>query len=692
MPLRATLSTQLARRLGGRHNWLATVPDKPLKQLVHGRTPVSITTSTSSRAVAQPNPLRVQWRWARQPPTKLSEQRHRIPLLDLILSAFLDPRFVVGYCLLIFTLFTLFVFKITSEKRRLARALEFLNKEWAEGPDKDDFVENFEEYREKILDQPALRRAWHEFEETLVKPSAGTIGEIRNTSDVSSYLNHATVVSPNVSFNYYRSVPNLLTGLGILGTFLGLASGVNAASSGLSSSTPQEITTSLHQLLQGSSLAFFTSIVGISLSIISVLINAKISQTLDRMLANLVDNIESKLTRVTPASVALDQLEEARESRFQLEKFNTDLVFSIRQTLEDNIANRLSPQLTKLLEAIESLRDDRATDSANVIAKMTDQFAEVLREQAGNQFDRLGVTVDRLSETLQQSTEALEEAQKQTRDTMVSNTTKVADQIAEAGQTLVTNVTDQLQQALGDLGSATADHFNHMKSTLHDLDTMTRTLNTSMSESQAKARDSIEEGASAMVASVASVTQRASKHITDAMANSVTDLRSATNQLSTAVNTGKSLIESMNTFVEKFSDLAIVIEDTHTQIAGTTVPLTESVIAIRSATQQHSNLVRQSRDCVVEIGTTLDQLKQYADSVQRTWEDYSKRFSGIDESLENVFDEFHTGLSSYIDKTNTFVGEIDKTAGNCISQLAAANRELSVYIQELSDVLEERQL
>lgn len=612
-------------------------------------------------------------------------------LLDRILSVFLDPWFVLSYCIFIFAFFCFFLLALMHQKRRLARVLKLLNTEWATGPSKAEFINHFEEYREKILSQPALKRAWHEFEETLVIPSTEIGGDILNTSDVSSYLNHATVVSPNVSFNYYRSVPNLLTGLGILGTFLGLAAGVNAASSGLSSVTPEEITTSLHQLLQGSSLAFFTSIVGISFSLVFVLVNARVSKNLDQILAQLVDTIESRLTRVTSASVALSQLEEAKQTTLELKSFNTDLIFSIRQTLEENIANRLSPQLEQLLSAVENLRDDRSTDSANVITKMTEQFAEVLRNQAGNQFEQLGTTVEELSDVLRSSTRALAETQEKVREAMVSNTTKVAEKLAQTGQDIVSNVTNQLQQALGGLGATVEDQFKQVTTTLQDLDIIVKELNVNMRESQSKMTGTIEDSTATMVRAVNEVTQETSKYLASTVSNSVNDLKSATKQLTTAMNTTEVTIQSMNTFVERFSSLARVIEGTHEQIASTTKPMKEAVIGIQRTTQQHGQLLHDSRDCVVEIRATIDQLKQYADAVQRTWEDYRERFDGIDDSLKNAFEEFETGLSTYSERINQFVHELDNTAGSCISQLAAANSELTTAVEELSNVFEGQQ-
>ena len=110
------------------------------------------------------------------------------------------------------------------------------------------FVEGFEQYDAIIKREDKLKLHWSEFVETLVKPQPGSQESIRNTFEVSRHLNYANIIFPNVSARLFHSAPNLLTGVGILGTFVGLASGVGLAGSGLSSSNPSEITDSLQQL------------------------------------------------------------------------------------------------------------------------------------------------------------------------------------------------------------------------------------------------------------------------------------------------------------------------------------------------------------------------------------------------------------------------------------------------------------
>lgn len=91
------------------------------------------------------------------------------------------------------------------------------------GVEKTGFASRFEEYDKTVLAQRSLEHAWREFDGSLVKPTEGEAQVIRNTHDPALYFNDATIVQPAVHTRFFDTVPSQLVGLGILGTFVGLA-------------------------------------------------------------------------------------------------------------------------------------------------------------------------------------------------------------------------------------------------------------------------------------------------------------------------------------------------------------------------------------------------------------------------------------------------------------------------------------
>ena len=203
-----------------------------------------------------------------------------------------------------------------------------------------EFVNAFEKHNKGMARD--FGTAWKEFEETLIHPDPDTNDSIRNPHEVSRYLNDSTIIFPKVPFDFYRSVPNLLTGLGILGTFIGLAAGVGAASSGLSSNDPGVITASLQQLLGGASLAFITSIVGIMSSMGFVFFERRESRRLHLAVDRWVKSIESCVRRVTSERVATKQLKQLQSAAGSLERvqYRTDFHSPRRARGEDHRPSR----------------------------------------------------------------------------------------------------------------------------------------------------------------------------------------------------------------------------------------------------------------------------------------------------------------------------------------------------------------
>ncbi len=325
----------------------------------------------------------------------------------------LDPAFTQVWCGAIFLIFLIatvpYSFKTWRLRRRLKRLVKELprpethdSSEGAQDPDnihglRTGFTQGFERYHRVATDTVGL--PWEEFEETLIKPRESEVPVIKNPGEVSRYLNDDTIIFPRIS-TVYQSIPNILTGSGILGTFIGLAFGVHAASTGMAQSGATDLVASLQGLLGGAALAFATSVVGLFFSLVFLFVERRRLRTLHVALDRWVLELETRLLRVTPEGLLYEAVSQQTATVEELKTFNTELVFSIQQALEERIANRLSPQLERLVEIMEQVREQQATDSGQFLSAAVDKFAAVLSEQTGSQFDNLAATVEQLNRTL----------------------------------------------------------------------------------------------------------------------------------------------------------------------------------------------------------------------------------------------------------------------------------------------------
>ena len=582
---------------------------------------------------------------------------------DLFLKIFLKEQFVWGYCGFIFVLLLIFsgmlIYRAIPLYRRLQKAKQELNSLKGE----KGFAKSFETYN--TYAEEAFGLAWKEFVETLVLPEPDSDQPIRNTGDVSRYLNDATVIFPRIAFGIHRSVPNLLTGFGILGTFLGLAGGVGSASSGLSSGTPSEITASLEELLAGASLAFMTSIAGISCSLVFVLVERATSRRLHIALNRWVGAIESRLERVTRAGVALQQLKEARRASTQLERFNTELIFSLEQALEEKVANRLAPQLERLVETVEGLRQDRSTDAAQMIEQALGQFADAMQERTGSQFDEMASIVAELNRTLKSSSESLTQSQKDVREALDSAMTTVRKSM-DAG---AASMTETLQQSLGDVTRVLADASGSMAEQL--------------SASSTAAATEIRE-------TMGSVTRELADTGVDAVSKisgSLSGLETAAENLDRSARQSERMLAEMTNFVDQINTLRGTIEAAQRQITEAAEPVSRAAGDIRAASDKTADVLARTSDMVDRTDSLVSTLEQHQRSVAEAWSQYQDRFEGIDQSLARVFQQIDDGLSGYCDQVKQFANELDKTTSGTVQQLASATSELSGTIEDLIEHL-----
>ena len=571
----------------------------------------------------------------------------------------LTEKFVGWYCGTIVAFALFFAGRLAWHALPLYRRLRNVNKALKDVNGEQEFVGAFEQYDSHV--EQAFGLPWMEFVETLVLPEPESGDPIRNTGEVSRYLNDATIIFPRISSGFYQAVPNLLTGMGILGTFLGLAGGVGSASSGLSSSNPGEITAALQQLLGGASLAFWTSIVGIVCSILFVLVERYASRELHVGLDEWVGAIESRLERVTPEGLALQQLDQARRTTTQLERFNSELIFSLEQALEEKIAGRLSPQLERLLQAVEGLREDRATDSGQLIEQALVRFTDALQEKTGSQFEDMGKTVDDLNRTLKESSDALAQTQREVRGALDS----VLNAVKTAMDTGATAMTETLQQSLGEVTGVLASASEQLA------DRLIVSTNAAAEELRGTLGSASEELAR-------TGTEAASK-----ITGSLQGMLTAAASLETASTQNAKTLSGMDRFMEKLNDLRGTIESTHQQIVNVTEPVGSAARDMRESSERTAGALATTSDLVARVETSVNALERHQQEVATAWTEYQERFEGIDSSLADVFRQIDEGLSRYCSQVKEFAGELDETTSNTVQQLASATGELSGAIEDL---------
>ena len=503
------------------------------------------------------------------------------------------------------------------------------------------FAEQFESYDRRA--SAALHLPWDEFVERLILPEPGSGQPIRNTSDVAGDLNDQTIVFPQVHARLFHSIPNMLTGFGILGTFLGLVAGVGVASAGLTSADQARVTTALGELLDGASLAFLTSVVGILLSMVFLLFERHRLRTCHEALHDWVMALEDCLLRVTTEDLAQQTLVQATITANQLKTFNTDLIMAIEEALEATVTGPLVKGMERLLESLEHLRRDRATESEAVIQAAMAQFVDTLNTQTSQAFGDLAATVARLDETLR------------------------------------TSVTD-FHEAAGRVHNATEASLGAIKK--------------SQAEGATAMRDSMQEAHGAFREFVTEVSREYAAVLTQAGAASVQGIAEATAGLERAARAteastrqSREVLGKLEGAASAFGALREAIRTTHERIAASAESVRAAAADLSDAGAGVAASLARTSGLVERVEASVATMRRQEQALTAAWRRYQERFEGIDASLESVFRQMSEALAAYCTQVKDFANELDRRTAESVKSLASAAAQLNDSVEELADVM-----
>ena len=257
----------------------------------------------------------------------------------------------------------------------LERAIKKLNDIKSNGNYTD-----LEVIREKAMVSQTLKSCWDEFSDTLhgqKKVDAQgimTVNRYRATALANSFFTEQIVISTPLKAEFYKHLPGILTGIGIIGTFLGLIFGLFTFDV---SKDAEQVRSSLRSLLASVGNAFIVSLAAIGMAMwITWLEKRTINKLYTELdeLCGLVDSLfeagagEEYLQRlVDAAETSATQTMQMKESIVtDLKQVLTELTNQqiatmtatsqqLSQSIGDSITQGLVDPLTRISEAVQTV-------------------------------------------------------------------------------------------------------------------------------------------------------------------------------------------------------------------------------------------------------------------------------------------------------------------------------------------------
>ena len=213
-------------------------------------------------------------------------------------------------------------------------------------------------------------------------------------------------------------VPDILTSLGILGTFMGLVLGLR----GFNPASYEAMSSSVESLIDGIKVAFVTSIYGLSLSLaFSYWLRGtltSVSETLDRFL-------DAYYTSVVPPTdaTAMNHIIANQNSQTKLmQQMQKDLAKEVSQSLASSIA----PMVAHLDKTMDDFTDTVTMNQEKLLETIAERVAKTMKQEFFAEFIEMRKILNEANQAQKDHLEFMAKAEEQFQTDVMAGETRMA--------------------------------------------------------------------------------------------------------------------------------------------------------------------------------------------------------------------------------------------------------------------------
>jgi hypothetical protein len=588
--------------------------------------------------------------------------------------------------------------------------------------------------RESFEGTGILQHAWRQYEETLHQPTqinteTGEIvpSEARSTVPSEMFFPASTVVDTQVRAEFFKHLPGIFTGIGIIGTFAGLIVGLLQFNI---TDDPRAATASLNALLSAVAFAFIGSLFSIIFAMAATFLE-KYKLNLLYAKVELLQKILDESYRAGVGEEYLSRLVSSSEENSSQTRILKDaLVSDLKQILTDlsdkqisaatqgatqlreTIADTLREPLDRIAGGVSRVGEDQSAAVTKLLTDVLAGFSDKLEGLFGDQISGIGEMQRRTIEAMESAvgklhelTGNMEAAGTRATDTMAERL-EAALQAAESRQQAMTAA---MSEAMQDMLTALRDHSAQSGETTQRqisslMDDLGNRLGSAIANiensSSARAEEQrireerqayqAQEQSNALGDQVSNLTNGVESLI-KAVGTMTDRLDSSTGAMVTKLNSGA---ETLLTAASKFEKSGITASESFTRIAGVSEGLNSAAATVASAARSLDSVVgdyRAARDSVASMLSTIQETVQAATreaalttdiiaSIETAAKKLIAAQGQADRYLDEVTDVLTQSHQSFADNMRKTVGEANTQFHQ---QLAQATGLLRDTIQDL---------
>jgi hypothetical protein len=584
----------------------------------------------------------------------------------------------------------------------------------------------------ELLQKEPYKHLWSEYEKTVhqMENKDGST-EYRATLPAEAFFSKETLVD-NRKFiwnDFFRHLPGILTGLGIIGTFAGLITGLEGfAPSDDAGTARQSLTTLLHGVQE----AFHLSAFAITCAIVATFLEKSLLTWAYKNVERLTHAIDA-LYDAGAGEDYLARLVEADEANaVQTAQLKDSLVNELKTLLveltdrqiqaQENSSIQLGQVISGSLGEVKSTLGDLHSTFSGKSSADTDNIKGALDSLIAAFIDRinstLGEQMQAIQISMQQSTQTMQQVE-QSLNGLVNNIAKTTSGVMED---VVTKMEDTMQKAasnqeqmtlqMGEFVNQLRTQMETQQVTSHD--TMQKTLAgllQTMQAGQEKSREtldgSIDQLLDKLKGSLSNMAQMQEtqhnqltgnieeilKQVGSAvtiMQGNVTELRRTTTDAISGMNSGA---DRMKSAADHFTTAGQSVSGVLDKATPVATQLATSSNALGQASQQLANLFAQQQQIKNETTHHIETLQQLLQSAKQEVDIKKDLINDIQRVTDTLRSTENQSLE-YLDKVNDVLVNSFRDFGSAMAQQVSQNitqtdKHLSSGVNQLTGVVEE---
>lgn len=592
----------------------------------------------------------------------------------------------------------------------------------------------FESLSQVMENSDLIKGIWRKYQRTLISIPGKDGLEKYSTVESESYFSVAAFTE-GMKGGLWSGLAGTFTGIGILGTFIGLTIGL----AGVDTSSTGALSSSISGLLGGMSTAFVTSIFGIVSAIVFGVWHSQNMKRFGDAVSRFTDALDQVFIRKSVEEILLEELAESRAQRAAMEQLSTDMAISICDHLPDvldQLAEKMDSAMKGNLDTMLaglSERQDKQTEQLMQISSNTsslvsggfDQLGDVLKKGVGQGAEELGNSLKNLSsdiaslaegirDILDRSTKASSEANQKTLDALNEAISKM-NETMEGMANKQTEETDKNIQRMTAL-------MEEMETTMKDIfDKMAASAKEQRTEIGKIAKDSADqtkENLGAINASVKelmaeiadqmqqmqSMMDTHEKHMQETLDQMRQAVSSSGNVVNAAGKTVEAAGKTAKVFVEAADDVSMKLKTAAEPLQKAAQPLQQAAASLDSGVQVLAQSITKQQAEAKSVAESMQKIsddymkssqyvKNALEETRNSWTAYEDRFKGVSGELEKAFAQLDNGMKNYNNVTNEGLmeklKEFDNTISMAVNTLADVTGDVNENIADLTDAIKQ---